>query len=543
MSSLGRSLLLGSVVFLTGVSSILADEKHDHHELTETQLGAVHFPISCLPAVQKPFERGVALLHSFAFETAEQVFREIAEEDPKCPMAHWGIAKTFWRWGMPDAAQLKHGWEEIRIAESHHPRTARERDYVAALSAFYFEPDKEREERMDDYSKAMERLYRRYSEDHEAAALYALSLIVAEPENDTAYAYRKKAAAVLEPLFTLEPNHPGVAHYLIHTYDKPGMAELGLPAARRYAEIAPDAPHALHMPSHIFARLGLWQEDIDSNLASAAASRKAALMHMGDEGHQFHAMEFLVYAYLQCGREADAQRVIEEVNSLPKMKNMYGTDFDPAISALVSFSAAYALELHHWTEAANLPLLSPPDSGDRSITYKARAIGAARSDNVAEARTNLIAIEELHKVLLQEKKTTIANAVDEDRRVALAWIDHAEGKNEEAIKLLQDVAAKEEGIFAPDGGIPAHEMLGDILMEMNSSDRALVEYESELKLNPNRFDSLFGAARAAEAVGQSKAANKYYSQLAKICEGGNSERPELLRARSVLAASEQTGGQ
>src|SRR6267378_3672154 len=414
-----RSLALFSMVFLTAISSAAADGQHDNHELTESQLGAVHFPISCSSSVEKPFERGVALLHSFAFETAETAFRQVAKDDPQCAMAHWGIAKTFWRWGMPDAAQLKQGWEEIRIAESLHPGTARERDYVAALSAFYFEPNKERENRVGDYSKAMERLYRRYPEDHEAAAFYAFALISSEPENDTAYVYRKKAAAVLEPLFALEPNHPGVAHYLIHTYDKPGMAELGLPAARRYAKIAPDAPHALHMPSHIFARLGLWQEDIDSNLASAAASRRAALMHVGDEGHQFHAMEFLVYAYLQCGREADARRVIEEVKSLPKMKNMYGTDFDPAISALVAYSAAYALELHHWTEAANLQLLSPPDSGDRSITYKARAIGTARSDNVAEARTNLLAIEELHKTLLRRKKTTIANAVDEDRRVVL----------------------------------------------------------------------------------------------------------------------------
>ena len=538
-----RSLALLSMVFLTAVSSAAADGQHDHHELTESQLGAVHFPISCSSTVEKPFERGVALLHSFAFETAETAFRQVAKDDPQCAMAHWGIAKTFWRWGMPDAAQLKQGWEEIRIAESLHPGTARERDYVAALSAFYFEPDKERENRVGDYSKAMERIYRRYPEDHEAAAFYAFALISSEPENDTAYVYRKKAAAVLEPLFALEPNHPGVAHYLIHTYDKPGMAELGLPAARRYAKIAPDAPHALHMPSHIFARLGLWQDDIDSNLASAAASGRAALMHMGDEGHQFHAMEFLVYAYLQCGREADARRVIEEVKSLPKMNNMYGTDFDPAISALVAYSAAYALELHHWTEAANLQLLSPPDSGDRSITYKARAIGTARSDNVAEARTNLLAIEELHKTLLQRKKTTIANAVDEDRRVVLAWIDHADGKNEEAIKLLQEIAAKEEGIFAPDGGIPAHEMLGDMLMEMNSPQRALKEYESELRLNPNRFDSLSGAALAAEAAGQPKTAERYYAQLVKVCEGGNSERPELLRARSVLAASGQMGSQ
>jgi len=357
--------ILLSVLILAVTSS--GDEGHHHHdELNEQQLGMVHFPISCAPGVQKKFEQGVALLHSFAFETAEATFRRIAEEDPRCPMAHWGIAKTFDRWGMPDIKQLGRGWEEIKVARSLHAKTPRERAYISALAAFYKHPDRRDQKRGEKYLRGMERVYRHYPDDHEAAAFYAFALKNSDRDDDLTHAKRQAAAAILEKLFALEPDHPGIAHYLIHTYDYPGMAELGLPAARRYAKIAPPAPHALHMPSHIFARLGMWREDIDSNLASIAASRNAAATHMGDEGHQYHAMEFLIYAYMQSGRETDAERLIEEVRSLPKMKDMYGAGFDPQISALTSFSAAYVFELHHWKEAEALPLISPAD--DASIT-------------------------------------------------------------------------------------------------------------------------------------------------------------------------------
>ena len=355
-------------------------------------------------------------------------------------------------------------------------------------------------------------------------------------DDDWTHAKRKQATAILETLFALEPNDPGVAHYLIHTYDYPGMAELGLPAARRYAKIAPAAPHALHMPSHIFARLGMWQEDIDSNLASIAASRNAAATHMGDEGHQYHAMEFLIYAYLQSGRGAEAEQLIEEVRSLPKMKDMYGTDFDPQMSALTSFSAAYALELHHWKEAEALPLISPADYADASITYKARAIGAARSGDLQAAHANLQAIQDLHATLVKEKKLPISiNAVGEDQRVVSAWIDHAEGRNDEAINTLREIATKEQGIFAPDGGTPAHEMLGDLLIEMAQPGQALGEYEAELKLSPNRFNSLYGAGHAAELAKQPGKATAYYQQLLKACGGGNSRRPELAHVHGFLS--------
>jgi len=521
------------LVVLAVPSALMADQSHQHDQLTPQELGAVHFPVSCSPAAQKRFDEGVALLHSFAFDTAERTFRQVLNDDEHCAMAHWGIAKSMWRWDTPDASKREQGLAEIDAGNSLHPGTARERGYLAALGEFYARPKDETYKREEAFTTAMDRLHHTYPDDHEAATFYAGSLIVTD---DHAHANRRKASSILEELFKLEPNHPGVAHYLIHCYDVPGMAAQGLPAARRYAKIAPAAPHALHMPSHIFARLGLWQEDIDSNLASIAASRNAAAANMEDQGHQYHAMAFLIYAYLQSGRDEEARQLIDEVKSLPKMKNMYGMDFDPQVSALVSFSAAYALESRDWKAAAALPQLSAAGDPDTSITYKARAIGAARSGDLASARTNLQAIEDLHTTLVKEKKRHMSiEAVDEDRRVALAWIDHAEHHDEEAFGILRELASKEQGIFEPDGGTPAHEMLGDMLLEIGEAEKALSEYEAELKFSPDRFNSLYGAGRAAELSKQLNKASDYYQQILKATAGGNSTRRELVEAREFLS--------
>ena len=323
-----------------------------------------------------------------------------------------------------------------------------------------------------------------------------------------------------------------MAHYLIHTYDKPQLAEQGLSAARSYAKIAPASPHALHMPSHIFARLGLWQDDIDSNLASIAATRKTAAMHMGGAGHQYHAMDFLVYAYLQSGREAEAQRVYEEVKTLPSSKE-YG--FDPRAYALARFPAIYAVELHHWTEAAALTPVPDTELGDNAITYWARAIGAARNGNATEARKNVGELESIHRQLLAKKRKFFAEVVDQDRKEAEAWVAHAEGKDDDAVKMLRELAEREESTGEEPEGIPAREMLADLLLDLKHPEQALTEYEADLKFNPNRFDGLYGAARAAETAGKSKEASTYYAQLVKVCDGGNSDRPELSRAKALLA--------
>jgi hypothetical protein len=526
-------LFLAVALFLA--LPLSADEEHHPEDLTADQLGTVHFPVSCSSSAQKDFARGVALLHSFWYEEAEKTFRQVAEDDPRCAMAHWGVAMTLWHqlWDQPNDETLRRAAAELKQAKSLRSRQDRERRYIAALDAFYQHREEPHKIRARAYSERMEQLYQKYPDDHEAGIFYALSLLASEPDKDPAYVNRKKAAAVLEKLFAEEPNHPGVAHYLIHSYDKPELAELGLPAARRYATIAPVAPHAVHMPSHIFARLGLWQEDIASNLASIAATRKGEQMHMDGGGHQFHAMDFLVYAYLQCGREAEVQTLTDQVKALPPMKDMYKGDTDPGPVNLEFFEASQALELHRWAEAARLPLV-PGTNGDDSITYRARAIGAARGGDLAAARQSLDQLATMHADAVK-RKLTYAEAIDDERREAEAWIDHAEGKNDAAIKLLRDIADSEHGVLEASEGIPAREMLGDMLLEMNQSGEALAEYEADLKQNPSRFNSLYGAAHAAEMNGNRGQADRYYAQLVKNCDGSGSARPELGQARARLA--------
>jgi tetratricopeptide (TPR) repeat protein len=532
-----KTRLIALTVLPLCLFAMADDEGHHHEDLTEAQLGTVHFPSSCEAGVQKDVERGVAMLHSFWYEEAEKQFQQIEKDDPQCAIARWGVAMSLWHqlWNRPDRPTLEHGGSELKAARSMQA-TPREKDYIKALSAFYEHPSKAYKKRASAYSKAMERAYARNPDDHELAAFYALSLLAAEPDHDDTNAYRKKAAAVLEKLFAEEPNHPGVAHYLIHTYDKPDMAQQGLPAARRYAQIAPAAPHALHMPAHIFARLGLWQDDIDSNVRSIAATQKEAAMHMGGEGHQFHAMDFLVYAYLQTGREQDAQKIIAEVRAMPAMHDMYGMGFDPRMFALSAFPAAYALELHHWNEAAQLELVSGAGDSDQAVTLTARAIGSARGGNPDEARKSIVQLEGIQKKLATDKKKDPGEhrAITDELTIAKAWLAHAEGKYDEAIRMLRPLANEEEGEAESSEGIPVHEMLGDMLLESKRPTEALAEYETTLKSNPGRFNSLYGAAQAAQAAGNHEKAKGYYAQLIKNCEGSASERAELRLAREEI---------
>ena len=515
------------------------DKDHHHHEdLTETQLGTVHFPVSCADSVQKPFARGVALLHSFWYEEAEKEFLDIAKDDPHCAMAHWGIAMSLWHqlWDAPDEKVLARGRNEVKTGQklAKHA-TPREQAYLAAASAFYKPKKLKHADRAKAYSDAMKKVYESNPDDHEAATFYALSLIASEPDNDKDYATRKQAAAILEKVFATEPDHPGVAHYLIHTYDRPELAQLGIPAARRYAQIAPAAPHALHMPSHIFARVGLWQDDINSNIASIDATRKTAAMGMGGADHQFHAMDFLVYAYLQSGREADAQRVIDEIKAMPSMKNMHGMDFDERLASQVRFEASYVLELHDWKEAASLASIKDADNDYNGVIYLTRALGAARSGQIAEARKEVDNIKAIAQSYRDKKRMGYAKFFDRQVGEAQAWISHSEGKDDEAIKTLRAIADEEKEGFSETGFLPAQELLGDLLMEAKRPQEALVEYQTDLKVNPNRFDSLYGAAQAAQQAGKQQEASDYYAQLVKSCEGGSSTRAELTRAKELLA--------
>jgi tetratricopeptide (TPR) repeat protein len=529
-----KYLIILAVLLTCSCFVVADDEVHHHEDLNEAQVGTVHFPSSCATAVQKPVERGVAMLHSFWYEEAEKQFQQIEKNDPQCAIAHWGVAMSLWHqlWNRPDKPVLERGGAELKAGRSLHA-TVREHDYIVALSAFYAHPSRSYQKRVTAYSKQMAKVSERNPDDHEAAAFYALSLLASEPDHDKANTNRKQAATVLEKLFGEEPNHPGVAHYLIHTYDKPDMAQQGLPAARKYAQLAPAAPHALHMPAHIFARLGLWQDDIASNEASIAATQKEAAMHMGGEGHQFHAMDFLIYAYLQTGREADAQKIIDEVRAMPPMHDMYGMGSDPRMFGLSAFPASYALELHDWKQAAELQLVDGASDLDKSVTYAARAIGAARSGNLEQARKDVAQLETLQKKLEPGKKKDEGDyeGVSQELTIAQAWLAHAEGHDDEAVRLLRTMADKEEGEAEASQGIPAYEMIADILLESKHPEQALAEYETSLKNDPGRFNSLYGAAMAATSTGEVEIAKRYFTQIVKNCAGSNSDRLELKLAR------------
>jgi hypothetical protein len=532
---------LGIVLCFCLSSLAVADDEgngHHHHEdMNEVQVGTVHFPTSCAAATQKSIERGVAMLHSFWYEEAQKQFEEVEKDGPNCAIARWGVAMSRWHqlWNRPDQAVLAEGAADLKKAKSLNA-TARERDYINALNAFYSHPKRSHQKRALAYSNAMEKVARRNADDHEAAAFYALSLLAAEPDHDKSNAYRLKAAAVLEKLFAEEPQHPGVAHYLIHTYDKPEMAQKGLPAARRYAQLAPAAPHALHMPAHIFASLGLWQDDINSNMASIAATQKEAAMHMGGEGHQFHAMDFLVYAYLQTGREQDAKKIIDAVRAMPPMKDMYGMGFDPRFFALSAYPASYSLELHDWNAAAQLTPIEGASEMTQSVTYTARAIGAGHAKNTEQVRKEIAKLGEIQKKLEAKKKDDEGEyeGVTDELVVARGWLEYSQGNLDNAVKLLRTIADKEEGEAESSQGIPTHEMIADMLLESQRPEEALAEYEATIKNNPGRFNSLYGAGSAAAALGKNEKAHDYYAQIVKNCADSSSERAELKHAREQL---------
>ena len=527
---------LSFLIALVPLAALNADPQHQHGSMPQ-QLGAVHFQTSCESKVQEPFERGVALLHSFWYEEAQKAFQTVVQEDPKCAIAYWGLAMSQWHQlvSWPDADGIKVGRPALDTAESLKT-SARERAYISSLALIFREFDKQDfPARASAYSQAMARVYESYPEDTEAAAFYALSLLASEPDNDTAFAHRRKAGQVLEQLFATQPEHPGAAHYLIHAYDKPQLAQLGLPAAERYAKIAPASPHALHMPSHIFARLGMWQADIDSNLASVAATQKVLAMHMEGAAHQFHAMDFLLTAYLQIGREAEALELVQKVQSMPASEADVWGGYNWHIYARAEYPAVYTLELRDWSAATQLAFIPDAPRFVTAFTYWARSIGAARSGKAALARDNAQQVKSIHDAMAAAHETYFEDFVVQEFQEASAWADYAEGKLAPAIEALRSVAEKQEAVADEPAGIPAREMLADMLLDAKSPEQALSAYELDLKFNPNRFNGLYGAARAADMLGQHEKARRYYEQLVTICAGSHSLRRELGYATSAIA--------
>ena len=522
-----------------------ADEQHSHSHFGDMgQVGTVHFPTSCSPTVQPQFERAVAMLHSFWYEEAEKAFRSIATADPNCSMASWGVAMSLWPllWPRtPDAETLKQGLAAVAHAQTITGNTARERDYIAAIAAFYENYDKvDHRTRALSYEKAMQQVAQRYANDREASIFYSLALLATAPPTDRTYANQRKAGEILDKIFAEQPNHPGVAHYLIHSYDNPVLAAHALPAARRYAKIAPSVPHAQHMPSHIFIRLGLWQEAIASNLASAAAAREYEIKsHMeGVWDQRLHAMDYLVYSYLQTGQEGEARRVVDEAGAVTKVKPA-GLIAEYALAAI---PARFTIERQNWAAAAALKPRSSAGPAAEAITWWARALGAARLGDVAAAQQDLAQIQTLKSKLDASPDPNAnywAGQVEIQRRAAAAWLAHAQGQNDEALRLMRSAAemedATEKSPVTPGPVLPARELLADLLMETKQPALALTEFQTSLKSAPNRFHAIYGAAQVAESANQPELAKGYYAKVVEICSQCRPDDPSLRRAQQFLA--------
>jgi tetratricopeptide (TPR) repeat protein len=540
------------LAFLCHTPPARAQEAHQHQHDHSEKLGRVNFPVSCTPAAQRQFNRAVAWLHSFEYEEAEKAFNEVAVTDPRCGMAYWGIAMSNYHqiWAPPTAAELQKGWSAVEKAKGVGARTGRERDYIAAIEVFYKDSDKlDHRKRTFAYSEAMGQLYRRNPSDLEAGVFYALTLVsTGMMSNDKSYANEKKAAQILNRVLARAPQHPGVTHYLIHSYDYPALAHLALPAARSYAKIAPASAHAQHMPSHIFTRLGLWQEGIQSNLnAEASAKAFAVRNHLsGAWDEQFHAMDYLEYAYLQGAQDRRARGVLDALN---KIKKAEPETFKVAY-AFTAIHARFALERRRWDEAAKLTL--PPGSlgafpwqrfrwAEAHIHF-ARAIGAARTGDIASARRDVEELDAIRQALVEVKGGyDWAKQVEIERQVASGWLAHAEGKHEESLRLMRAAAelddATEKHPVTPGAILPAREQLGELLLELKQPLAALQEFETSLRSAPNRFNGLYGAARAARLAADQKRARAYYGKLLELCRQADSIRPEIEEARAFLAGS------
>lgn len=514
----------------------LADGGH-HHLMPGDTVGTVSFPTSCAPAVQKQFEHGVALLHSFEYEMADNEFKAVASLDPRCAMAYWGQAMTFYHqlWNRPSKDDLKQGAKLLKKAAELKTRTARERGYIGALTVFYLDSEKlDHEKRADAYSKAMEGVYQHNPHDNEAAVFYALSLLASAPEDDATLANPKKAVAILNKVFAKEPDHPGVAHYIIHSCDNPQMASLGLAAARKYASIVPSSAHAVHMPSHIFARLGLWRDDISSNKAALVAADKMAAMKMHVMHHRLHSMDFLEYAYLQIGDDQNAKAQIDALAGISRdqMENEFKGYHDEMVAI---FSDRYAIERRQWKEAMQLQADAGAPPEIQLQTWWAHAVAAGHLHDAAAARDTVANFDRSMEELKKGPKAYFADSFKNAQDEAHAWAAYAQGRNDEALRLLRSVADRQDKVGKGESELPAREMLADMLLDMNRPKEALAEYQVSLKTDPNRFNGLYGAAQAAEMIHQKDKAQTYYAQLLKNCDGVNSDRVELSKARTLLA--------
>jgi tetratricopeptide (TPR) repeat protein len=501
---------------------------------SKEQLGRVDFQNSCNPAVQETFERAVAMLHSFRYAETEKTFREVLAQDPSCAIANWGIAAILMDNPLAAVGPSPEWAERAQAAIDQGRRigakTQRERDYIEAIAAYYQDwANRPERARQQSRAKAFEALAARYPDDDEAQIFYALYLAGTQSLADQTYATYLKAAEILEKQFAKYPDHPGVAHYLTHSYDAPAIAQKGLPAARRYAGIAPSAPHALHMPSHIFTRVGAWAESAETNQRSAAAAKRDS-----DADNQLHAMDYMTYAYLQLARDNDARRVMEEAAQVSGARRFSGP------YALAAIPARYAIERGDWRQAAKVqPIPSKYPFAD-AMTYFARALGAARSGDPTSAENDVTQLAVLRDALKTAKSEYWATEVEVSRLGAAAWAAWARGRHEEALGLMRNAAdiedKSEKHIVTPGRIVPARELLGEMLLELKRPAEALKEFETSQTREPDRFRGLYGAAQAAAQSGDMATAKRYFARLVDIA-GQGAPRPELARARNLLTAN------
>jgi hypothetical protein len=508
------------------------------HSAADERLGKVNFPVSCSPGVAKPLERSVALLHSFWYLEALKGFTAVAAADRDCAMAYWGQAMSVWYqiWSPPRPTALKQGLEALDKARALGGKTPRERDLIAAATEFFRDHEtRDHRTRALAYEAAMEQAHARHPGDTDIALFYALALQATADPHDKSYAKQRRSGEIAARIFAAEPEHPGAAHYLIHAYDYPPLAAQARGAADRYAKFAPSAPHALHMPSHIYVLLGMWPETIQGNLVAAEAERTR-----GNPDDHMHALDYLVYGYLQRGEDAEARRVLEDgrriVTDMAARKYDSGRHTAPfSISAM---EARYALERGRWSEAAAIdPITSRFPYADAHIVF-ARAVGAARGGQPARARADVERLVALRDALTQAKNSYWAEQVEIQRRAAAGWMARAEGRTDDALALLRSAAELEDSTekrsVSPGPILAAREQLGDLLLEVQQAPAALREYEASLQTAPARLRSYYGAAKAAEAAGDREKAATYFKTLVSMAAPA-SDRPEVKEARAFLS--------
>lgn len=514
-----RTLALTIAVVLSGPSAVA-----QHHEL-----GKVSFPTSCNAAVQADFEAGVAMLHSYWFNYAGKQFRAVLEKDPGCAMAYWGVALDLLGNTLsspPPAQSARAAWELLEKARAVEVKSERERMWLDAIRAYFRNHESVPvEQRLSAYNDAMRRLAERFPEDFEAQVYYALTLQASAPKSDLTYANQYKSAAMLERLYTQQPQHPGITHYLIHAYDFAPFADKGIPAARRYASIAPAVPHARHMPAHIYSMVGMWQDSITSNLSA-----------LDIQPDYYHAADFTVYAHLQLAQDAAAAKMIEKA-----LATVERGDRPPTLAnytAKTAMPARYALERADWKAAAALTIVPTEYPMADSLTHFTRGFGMARLGDRAGAGREIEAMERLRASMAKSGDPYWAERTQEQILAVSAWVAFSEGSIDRAVALMRKAADSEDAsikhVAMENRLYPMRELLADLLLESGRAGEAVAEYTRALKQTPNRYRGLLGAARAAEAVGNSTAARDYYAQVIALSQHADGVRPELQRARAYL---------